>query len=490
MRSSRNRVLLWVLTPIVLTGVTACNKTTGNPSVAQDQGPAGNPADGGLAPVSQTATQTQQPSAAPQPYSSSQTDQSYAPADYQEPTYDAASNQQPVYAPDPPPPLPEYQQPPCPGDDYVWNPGYWDYSSAGYYWVPGAWVIAPYVGALWTPPWWGFYNGRYILHPGYWGPNVGFYGGIDYGFGYTGHGYWGGYWNHGHIWYNRDATNVNVANNHNVYNYTPPRYNNTRVSYNGGRGGVNIRPLPAEQVAVREAHTAPVPAQVQHVRQAESNRAQFAAENHGNPQTVAAARPLPTNYHAPAARGPEEAPRAPAEAERRSAEAARPAPAERAPETRAQLQQQPSRGPENRPVPENRAAAENRPAPAARPVTPENRPAPEAKPNPLARPAPQARPEARPAPEAKPEARPAPAPRAIPESRPEARPAPAARPEERAQPQARPAPAARPVPEARPEVRPAPEARPAPQPAARPTPEAHPAAPKPAGRGEERKEER
>ena len=39
-----------------------------------------------------------------------------------------------------PPALPVYTQPVCPGDGYLWNPGYWAYGDAGYYWVPGVWV--------------------------------------------------------------------------------------------------------------------------------------------------------------------------------------------------------------------------------------------------------------------------------------------------------------------------------------------------------------
>src|SRR5690348_9048043 len=51
-----------------------------------------------------------------------------------------------------PPALPVYVQPPCPGPDYMWTPGYWAWDpDSGYYWVPGTWVAAPFVGALWTP---------------------------------------------------------------------------------------------------------------------------------------------------------------------------------------------------------------------------------------------------------------------------------------------------------------------------------------------------
>jgi hypothetical protein len=87
-----------------------------------------------------------------------------------------------------PPPLIDYDQPPLPGPGYLWNPGYWAYGDAGYYWVPGTWAQPPAVGLLWTPPYWGFVNGAYLFNAGYWGATVGFYGGINYGFGFGGIG--------------------------------------------------------------------------------------------------------------------------------------------------------------------------------------------------------------------------------------------------------------------------------------------------------------
>ena len=80
-----------------------------------------------------------------------------------------------------PPPLPDYSQPEIPGPGYLWTPGYWAYGPDGYFWVPGTWVQPPAVGLLWTPAWWGWNNGVYVFYPGYWGPQVGFYGGINYG---------------------------------------------------------------------------------------------------------------------------------------------------------------------------------------------------------------------------------------------------------------------------------------------------------------------
>src|ERR1700753_1060348 len=85
-----------------------------------------------------------------------------------------------------PPAIPVYDQPAMPGDGYIWTPGYWAYGPDGYYWVDGAWVYPPYVGALWTPGWWGGYGGGYFWHAGYWGRSIGYYGGINYGFGYFG----------------------------------------------------------------------------------------------------------------------------------------------------------------------------------------------------------------------------------------------------------------------------------------------------------------
>ena len=120
-----------------------------------------------------------------------------------------------------PPVLPVYVQPVCPAAGYIWTPGYWAYDDeAGYYWVPGAWVLAPYTGALWTPGYWGWGNGGYLWHAGYWGRHVGFYGGVNYGFGYFGRGYEGGYWDHDRFRYNRCRHQRGHRRLHNVYNET------------------------------------------------------------------------------------------------------------------------------------------------------------------------------------------------------------------------------------------------------------------------------
>jgi len=61
-----------------------------------------------------------------------------------------------------PPELPVYQQPICPGEGYIWTPGYWAWDDADYYWVSGDWVMPPQVGFLWTPGYWGW-GWRWIL---------------------------------------------------------------------------------------------------------------------------------------------------------------------------------------------------------------------------------------------------------------------------------------------------------------------------------------
>jgi hypothetical protein len=191
-----------------------------------------------------------------------------------------------------PPALPVYEQPICPGPGYLWAPGYWAWGPDGYYWVPGTWVLAP-VGLLWTPGYWAWGDGVFVWNAGYWGPEVGFYGGIFYGFGYVGVGYAGGYWNNGAFFYNRSVNNVtNVTNITNVYSKTV--VNNVsldNVSYNGGAGGTTARPTAVEQAAALARHVAPTAPQIQQEQAASSNHALLASVNHGKPPIAATPKP-------------------------------------------------------------------------------------------------------------------------------------------------------------------------------------------------------
>ena len=192
-----------------------------------------------------------------------------------------------------PPALPVYEQPLCPGDGYLWTPGYWawDADIADYYWVPGTWILAPEVGYLWTPPYWGWSDGGWLFYDGYWGPQVGFYGGIYYGFGYFGYGFVGGRWDHDHFFYNRAVMNVNVVNIHDVYEEKVTNATVNHVSYNGGPGGIDAHPRPEDEAAARERHIGPVAAQTQQIQAARGNPELRASANHGKPTIAATARP-------------------------------------------------------------------------------------------------------------------------------------------------------------------------------------------------------
>ncbi len=190
-----------------------------------------------------------------------------------------------------PPALPVYVQPPLPAEGYIWTPGYWGYGDAGYYWVPGVWVAPPRAGLLWTPGYWGFAGGLYGWHGGYWGPHVGFYGGVNYGFGYGGVGFFGGEWRGGVFAYNRAVANFGGVHVANVYeNRTVIQQNtiinNNHVSYNGG-AGIQAHASPGEMQAANENHIQPTSNQMQHENFAGQDRSQLASVNGGHPGTMA-----------------------------------------------------------------------------------------------------------------------------------------------------------------------------------------------------------
>ena len=192
----------------------------------------------------------------------------------------------------PPPELPVYEQPPIPEPGYIWAPGYWGIGPSGYYWVPGTWVLPPAIGLLWTPGYWGWRDGIYAWNAGYWGPHVGFYGGVNYGFGYGGVGYEGGRWENGSFTYNRTVNNFGNVTITNVYEKTVVvEPGATRVSFNGGSGGTTARPTSEEVAAAGETHVAALPSQLQQERTASENKALLASENHGNPAIAATAKP-------------------------------------------------------------------------------------------------------------------------------------------------------------------------------------------------------
>src|ERR1700744_6527984 len=191
-----------------------------------------------------------------------------------------------------PPALPVYVQPPCPAVGYIWTPGYWAYGDDDYYWGPGTWVIAPSPGLLWTPGYWGWGSGVYAWHEGYWGPHVGFYGGVNYGYGYGGVGFEGGYWRGGAFYYNRSVANLGGVHVTNVYNKTVVNnINVTRVSYNGGEGGLRSRPNSHELAAQHDHHVAFTSMQRNQEHAAFGNHDLRASVNQGKPRIAATQRP-------------------------------------------------------------------------------------------------------------------------------------------------------------------------------------------------------
>jgi hypothetical protein len=249
-----------------------------------------------------------------------------------------------------PPVLPVYVQPPCPVDGYLWTPGYWAYGPDGYYWVPGVWVAPPRPGLLWTPGYWGFAGGLYGWHAGYWGPHIGFYGGVNYGFGYAGVGFIGGAWAGNVFRYNTAVVNVNTTVVHNVYVDRTVIRNTAvvnRASFNGP-GGVTAQPRPEERMAEREQHVAATPNQLSHEHSASQDRRQLASVNGGHPAAAAMERPGGRQF-----------------GERGAAAAAPRTNAPPAPHMNAAAER-----PNARP-------AQPQPHPAARPVAEQSRPAPE-----------------------------------------------------------------------------------------------------------------
>ena len=190
-----------------------------------------------------------------------------------------------------PPELPVYEQPELPGPGYIWTPGYWAWGDEGYYWVPGTWVLPPQEGYLWTPGYWVWDAGVYLWRPGYWSTQVGFYGGVNYGFGYFGRGYEGGYWDHGGFHYNRACNHIgNDIRITNVYNRSVNFVTVNHASYNGGRGGIQVHASERELAVERAHHFDAVAAQRRQVEVARSNPELRMSANHGQPGIAATPR--------------------------------------------------------------------------------------------------------------------------------------------------------------------------------------------------------
>jgi hypothetical protein len=184
-----------------------------------------------------------------------------------------------------PPVLEVYTQPYCPGDGYLWTPGYWAYGADGYYWIPGVWVMPPSAGLLWTPGYWGFIDGLYEWYPGYWGATVGYYGGINYGFGYFGTGFSGGRWQGGHFYYNTAVSRINTKTIHNIYKDKSVKQNYARTSHASfnGSGGVTYKAQTNEKREEPSRQTPPTSQQNAHYKTAVQDKGQFSSPQRVHP---------------------------------------------------------------------------------------------------------------------------------------------------------------------------------------------------------------
>jgi len=191
-----------------------------------------------------------------------------------------------------PPLLPIYAQPPLPVAGYIWTPGYWHWSQrVGYYWVPGTWLLPPTVGMLWTPPYWGWAGGVYVFHAGYWGPQVGYYGGVNYGYGYSGVGYQGGRWDSGDFVYNRTVNNFGAVHVAHTYQQKVTAGSAARVSFTGGTHGLKSAPSTQERAAEQDQHVPVTAQQSQHIAAAVKVPALAASRNGGRPAIAATSHP-------------------------------------------------------------------------------------------------------------------------------------------------------------------------------------------------------
>jgi hypothetical protein len=270
----------------------------------------------------------------------------------------------------------------------MWTPGYWAYGDDGYYWVPGAWVPAPYEGALWTPGYWGWSGGLYVFHGGYWGRHVGYYGGVNYGFGYMGIGFVGGMWRGHEFAYNTEVVHVDERFIHTTYRDREivNRYTvagGSRVAFSGGPGGIRHDPAPEERMAEREQHTALTSYQTQHESVARADRGSYVKNNGGHPATLAVARPLGTNaqnmHQVQTRQTPQMQPRSTAQQQQRPMSQTQNRPVQQPLAQSRSMQQSQSRPApqtQQRPTPQ----VQQRSAPQA-----QSRPAPQAKPSPSPR---------------------------------------------------------------------------------------------------------
>jgi hypothetical protein len=142
-----------------------------------------------------------------------------------------------------------------------------------------------------------------MFHPGYWGYHVGYYGGVNYGFGYMGIGFVGGMWRGRDFVYNTAVMHVDERFVHTTYVDRTIVERNTiandrHVAFSGGPGGIRHDPVPEERIAENEHHMGATSFQHTHETTAQSDRGSYFRNNGGHPSTLAVQRPLGMQNHA------------------------------------------------------------------------------------------------------------------------------------------------------------------------------------------------
>jgi hypothetical protein len=140
-----------------------------------------------------------------------------------------------------------------------------------------------------------------MFHPGYWGDHVGYYGGVNYGFGYMGIGFVGGMWRGHDFVYNTAVVHVNERFVHTTYIDRTIVERNTivndrHVAFSGGPGGIHHDPRPEERFAERDRHIEATQFQHSHESSAMGDRSLYFKNNGGRPANAAVERPMGGGY--------------------------------------------------------------------------------------------------------------------------------------------------------------------------------------------------
>jgi hypothetical protein len=154
----------------------------------------------------------------------------------------------------------------------------------------------------------------YVFHDGYWGAHIGYYGGVNYGFGYGGIGFAGGIWRGGVFSYNTAVMHIGVGGGWGGHFYEDRGAvdrgfvaRDSHVAFSGGPGGIHHDPTPEERVAEHDQHRGPSEVQQHHAEAARADKASYAKNNGGHPANAAVAHPLGASHgaesHAAASHG-------------------------------------------------------------------------------------------------------------------------------------------------------------------------------------------